>query len=87
MGMLGLLQDASDGELAARVFSLLQVIDSGYHQQRYGEKSRQRLDLALLSFFQNFRRVYVGETVMHASKVSVFCDTLSKLSSGIVTCN
>jgi exportin-7 len=62
-------QDASDGELAARVFSLLQVVDSGYHQQRYGEKSRQRLDIALLTFFQNFRKVYVGETVMHASKV------------------
>ena len=30
---------------------------------RYGEHSRQRLDLALLSFFQNFRKVYVGEQV------------------------
>ena len=31
--------------------------------RRYGEHSRQRLDLALLAFFQNFRKVYVGEQV------------------------
>ena len=30
---------------------------------------RQRLDIALLHFFQHFRKVYVGEVVMHASKV------------------
>ena len=36
---------------------------------RYAEHSRQRLDLGLLSFFQNFRKVYVGEQVMHSSKV------------------
>ena len=47
----------------------LQVVDSGYHTQRYGEQSRQRLDIAILGFFQNFRKVYVGEQVMHASKV------------------
>ena len=39
------------------------------HAQRYGERSRQRLDLAVLGFFQSFRRVYVGEQVMHSSKV------------------
>ena len=39
------------------------------HAQRYGERSRQRLDLAILGFFQSFRRVYVGEQVMHSSKV------------------
>jgi hypothetical protein len=32
-------------------------------------RSRQRLDLAILGFFQNFRKVYVGEQVMHSSKV------------------
>jgi exportin-7 len=31
--------------------------------------SRQRLDIALLHFFQHFRKVYVGEVVMHATKV------------------
>ena len=31
--------------------------------RRYEHHSRQRLDLALLAFFQNFRKVYVGEQV------------------------
>lgn len=53
-----------------RVFGLLQLVDSGFHQSRYAERSRQRLDLAILSFFQSFRKVYVGEQVMHSSKVS-----------------
>lgn len=63
------LQETIDGDLAARVFGLLQVVDSGFHQQRYGERSRQRLDVAILTFFQSFRKVYVGEQVMHSSKV------------------
>ena len=46
-------------------------MDTGAHTQRYGEHSRQRLDMATLAFFQNFRKVYVGEQAMHASKVSV----------------
>ena len=40
-----------------------------YHATRYNEVSRQRLDIALLTFFQGFRKVYIGEQVMHASKV------------------
>ena len=63
------LQETIDGDLAARVFGLLQSCDAGFHQGRYGERSRQRLDIALLSFFQSFRKVYVGEQVMHSSKV------------------
>eukprot|EP00891_Asterochloris_glomerata_P007395 jgi/Astpho2/7395/fgenesh1_pm.00114_%23_12_t len=62
-------QEVIDGALSARIFSLLHVIDTGIHAQRYGERSRQRLDLAILGFFQSFRRVYVGEQVMHSSKV------------------
>ena len=65
------LQETIDGDLAVRVFGLLPVVDSGYHQGRYGERSRQRLDLAILSLFQSFRKVYIGEQVMHSSKVSV----------------
>ncbi|EFJ32102.1 hypothetical protein SELMODRAFT_87550 [Selaginella moellendorffii] len=59
------VHEVIDGELSARVFQLLQVTDSGSHVQRYGERSKQRLDIALLSFFQHFRKVYVGE---HSSK-------------------
>lgn len=58
-----------DGDLAARVFMLLRSCDAGAHAARCGEHSRQRLDLAILSFFQNFRKVYVGEQVVHSSKV------------------
>lgn len=63
------MQEPIDGDLAARVFGLLQVVDTGTHAQRVGEHSRQRLEIALLGFFQNFRKVYVGEQVMHCSKV------------------
>ena len=41
-----------------------------YHATRYDQESRQRLDIALLAVFQGFRKVYVGEQVMHSSKVS-----------------
>ena len=61
-------QEVIDGELAARVFQLIQVTDTGSHVQRYSQNSKQRLDLAILSFFQNFRRVYVGDQAMHSSK-------------------
>ncbi|KAH9557462.1 hypothetical protein CY35_07G085500 [Sphagnum magellanicum] len=61
-------QEVIDGELAARVFQLIQVTDTGFHVQRYPQSSKQRLDLAILSFFQNFRRVYVGDQAMHSSK-------------------
>eukprot|EP00892_Ulva_mutabilis_P000722 jgi/Ulvmu1/10650/UM066_0031.1 len=62
-------QEVMDGELAARVLSLLKAADSPFHLARYGDASRQRLDVALLTFFQHFRKVYVGEVVMHSSKV------------------
>lgn len=61
-------QEVIDGELAARVFQLIQVTDTGFHTQRYHQRSKQRLDLAILSFFQHFRRVYVGDQAMHSSK-------------------
>jgi len=65
----GDIGEQTDGELVTRVFTLLHVLDRGAHITRYGERSRQRLDLALLSFFQNFRKVYIGEQVMHTSRV------------------
>jgi len=45
------------------VFKLLQVMDAGGHATRYGEPTRQRLDIAVLNFFQSFRKVYIGEQV------------------------
>ncbi|KAL4534670.1 hypothetical protein Ndes2526A_g05549 [Nannochloris sp. 'desiccata'] len=61
--------EQTDGDLAARVFTLVAMSDSGHHAGRYNDHCRQRLDLAILSFFQNFRKVYVGEQVVHSSKI------------------
>lgn len=58
-----------DAELSARVLRLINVTDSGLHSQRYGEVTKQRLDLAVLVFFQHFRKSYVGDQAMHSSKL------------------
>lgn len=46
--------------------------------QRYQERSKQRLDSAILAFFQSFRRVYVGDQAMHSSKASTPADVLDE---------
>ena len=61
-------QEAVDGELALRVFQLLRLTEAPGHSTRTLE-SRQRLELAVVGFFQNFRKVYVGEQAMHSSRV------------------
>ncbi|KAG2671971.1 hypothetical protein I3843_13G016500 [Carya illinoinensis] len=61
-------QEVLDAELSARVLQLINVTDSGLHSQRYGEISKQRLDRAILTFFQHFRKSYVGDQAMHSSK-------------------
>lgn len=58
-----------DGGLAARVFTVVAASEVGVHSQRYTVRSRQRLELAFMSFFQSFRRAYIGEQVVHSSKV------------------
>lgn len=58
-----------DGDMAARVFALSSVSDTGAHTNRHGMRSRQKLDLALIDFYQNFRRVYIGEQVVQSSRV------------------
>ncbi|XP_010558032.1 PREDICTED: exportin-7-like isoform X2 [Tarenaya hassleriana] len=62
-------QEVLDAELSARVLQLVNIMDSGLHRQRYGEISKQRLDRAILTFFQNFRKSYVGDQAMHSSKL------------------
>ena len=64
-------QESLDGDLSARVFGLLRVLDAGIHQHRYAENSRQRLDMAVLGFFQNFRKVYIGEQVSSRGSLNV----------------
>ncbi|GKV39690.1 hypothetical protein SLEP1_g47423 [Rubroshorea leprosula] len=61
-------QEVLDAELSARVLQLINITDSGLHSQRYGELSKQRLDRAILIFFQHFRRSYVGDQAVHSSK-------------------
>lgn len=81
------MQEPIDGDLAARVFGLLQICDTGVHGQRTGEHSRQRLDIALIGFFQSFRKVYVGEQVMTCSKVSIAHTTQSDILNKTSTQN
>ncbi|CAH9096207.1 unnamed protein product [Cuscuta europaea] len=57
-----------DAELSAHVIRVVNVTDSGLHSQRYGEASKQRLDRAILIFFQNFRKTYIGDQAIHSSK-------------------
>ncbi|KAE9603461.1 hypothetical protein Lalb_Chr11g0061181 [Lupinus albus] len=62
-------QEVLDAEISARVLRLINVTDSGIHSQRYGEISKQRLDRAILTFFQHFRKSYVGDQAIHSSKL------------------
>lgn len=57
--------DAMDGELACRVLRLMNLTDARLAQGGYCEK----LELALLSFFEQFRKIYVGDQVQKTSKV------------------
>ncbi|KAB2595440.1 exportin-7-like [Pyrus ussuriensis x Pyrus communis] len=61
-------QEVLDAELSARILQLINVTDSGVQSQRYGETSKQRLDRAILTFFQHFRKSYVGDQAMHSSR-------------------
>ncbi|KAG7554279.1 Armadillo-type fold [Arabidopsis suecica] len=80
-------QEVLDAELSARVLRLVNVMDSGLHRQRYGEISRQRLDRAILTFFQNFRKSYVGDQAMHSSKLYARLKELLGLHDHLVLLN
>ncbi|KAK2988430.1 hypothetical protein RJ640_023977 [Escallonia rubra] len=64
----GETQEIHDADLSARVFRLINITDSGFQSQRYAEISKQRLDHAILIFFQHFKRSYVGDQAMQSSK-------------------
>ncbi|KAM0891884.1 hypothetical protein ACQ4PT_026106 [Festuca glaucescens] len=55
--------------------------------QRYQELSKQRLDRAILIFVQNFRRSYVGDQAMHASKLYARLSELLGLTDHLVLLN
>lgn len=80
-------QELIDAELAARVLQLINVTDSGLHSQRYHEVSKQRLDRAIITFFQNFRKSYVGDQAMHSSKLYSRLSELLGLHDHLVLLN
>ncbi|XP_046658965.1 exportin-7 isoform X2 [Homalodisca vitripennis] len=56
--------DAMDGELVCRVLQLMNLTDS-----RLSQGGCEKLELAMLSFFEQFRKIYVGDQVQKNSKV------------------
>jgi len=65
---IGSPQAASAAATASAAAAAAERAASGPYSRVYN-KSRQRLELALLSFFQSFRKVYIGESAMHSSRV------------------
>ncbi|KAI9558642.1 hypothetical protein GHT06_015430 [Daphnia sinensis] len=57
--------DSMDGELVCRVLQLMNLTDSRLQVTGGCEK----LELAMLSFFEQFRKIYVGDQVQMTSKV------------------
>uniref|UniRef100_A0A2H1VAM6 SFRICE_015938 n=1 Tax=Spodoptera frugiperda TaxID=7108 RepID=A0A2H1VAM6_SPOFR len=53
-----------DGELVCRVLQLMDLTDS-----RLAQGGCEKLELAMMSFFEQFRKIYVGEQVQKNSKV------------------
>jgi len=56
--------DAMDGELVCRVLQLMQLTDN-----RLTQGGCEKLELGLLSFFEQFRKIYIGDQVQKTSKV------------------
>ncbi|XP_044735322.1 exportin-7 isoform X2 [Chrysoperla carnea] len=56
--------DAMDGELVCRVLQLMNLTDS-----RLSQAGCEKLELAMLSFFEQFRKMYVGDQIQKNSKV------------------
>ncbi|XP_063632313.1 exportin-7-B [Cydia splendana] len=56
--------DAMDGELVCRVLQLMDLTDS-----RLATGGCEKLELAMMSFFEQFRKIYVGDQVQKNSKV------------------
>ncbi|XP_021733858.1 exportin-7-like isoform X2 [Chenopodium quinoa] len=80
-------QEVIDAELSARVLQLVKIADSGLLSKRYSEISKQRLDRAILMFFQNFRKCYIGDQAMHSSKLYARLSELLGLNDHLVLLN
>ncbi|MEQ2158735.1 Exportin 7, partial [Goodea atripinnis] len=73
-------QDAMDGELVCRVLQLMNLTDS-----RLAQAGNERLELAMLSFFEQFRKIYIGDQVQKSSKVSSIRMCVFSLTSCLST--
>jgi len=56
--------DSMDGELICRVLQLMNLTDS-----RLNQGGCEKLELATISFFEQFRKIYVGDNVQKTAKV------------------
>lgn len=52
------------GSRPARVLQLMNLTDS-----RLAQAGNEKLELAMLSFFEQFRKIYIGDQVQKSSKV------------------
>jgi len=43
---------------------------------RLSQNGCEKLDLAILSFFEQFRKIYVGDQVQKSSKVSIMIEQI-----------
>ncbi|XP_065226842.1 exportin-7 isoform X3 [Planococcus citri] len=56
--------DVMDGEMVVRVLQLMNLTDS-----RLPQSGCEKLELSFLNFFEQFRKIYIGEQVPKTSKV------------------
>lgn len=64
--------DKLDGELSARLFRLMKLHDSRVQSPGFAPSpATPRLELALLRFLQEFRKVYIGDYATAASSIYV----------------
>ncbi|KAL5067134.1 hypothetical protein RYX36_018021 [Vicia faba] len=67
-GFSGESHEVLDAEISACVLQLVNISDSGVHNKRYEDVSKQRFDRAILTFLQHLRRCYIGDQVVLSSK-------------------
>ena len=58
-----------------RVLQLMNLTDS-----RLAQAGNEKLELAMLSFFEQFRKIYIGDQVQKSSKVRFFQSTSPPLA-------
>ncbi|XP_054708520.1 exportin-7-like [Uloborus diversus] len=56
--------DAMDGELICRVLQLMNLTDN-----RISQGGCEKLEMAMIYFFEQFRKIYVGDQIQRTSKV------------------